>query len=168
MAASATRMVIFIIQMTIGFDLSEDGDSEYSIVHRPTVRDFTYKLANLSHTEIIALILVWSSIENGVAIVAACLPTLRLLFKHGSVEEFLKSLRSKFSLSSLRSTRTYRRTSETDSQVTMNAEQKEHFQRIRGPALLGNNVVGSLTAQGQDLGEGIKVEKGIVQHEDWV
>ena len=28
-AASATRMAIFIIQMTIGFDFSEDGDSKY-------------------------------------------------------------------------------------------------------------------------------------------
>ncbi|MCJ1238721.1 hypothetical protein MMC14_006712 [Varicellaria rhodocarpa] len=48
-------------------------------------------------------IVVWSLVEAGVAIVAACLPTLRTLIGDHSTEGILRSIRSIFSLSSTRS-----------------------------------------------------------------
>ena len=52
---------------------------------------------------VIALILFWSIIETGVAIIAACLPTLRPLFSNWSLESVIRSVRSAISLNSLRS-----------------------------------------------------------------
>lgn len=49
------------------------------------------------------IVLVWSQVEAGIAIVAACLPTLRPLFKGNSPESLINSLRSVFSLQSLES-----------------------------------------------------------------
>ena len=46
--------------------------------------------------------MVWSYVEAGVAVIAACLPTIRPLFDGKSPESLLGSLRSMISLSSLR------------------------------------------------------------------
>lgn len=52
---------------------------------------------------VVGLILFWPMIQMGVALVAACLPTLRPLFHGVSPESVIQSIRSNFSLSSLRS-----------------------------------------------------------------
>jgi len=51
------------------------------------------------------LTVTWGQIEVGVAIIAACLPTLRPLFNHHSPESLIGSIRSKLSLNSLRSSK---------------------------------------------------------------
>ena len=53
----------------------------------------------------IAIVLYWSMIESGLALIAACLPTLRYLFGNTS-ELYSKNVRSFFSLHSLRSRHT--------------------------------------------------------------
>ncbi|KAL9073756.1 MAG: hypothetical protein Q9161_002794 [Pseudevernia consocians] len=58
----------------------------------------------LDDMAVVSLILFWPMVEMGVALVAACLPTLRPLFHDVSVESVIHSVRSKLSLSSLRST----------------------------------------------------------------
>ncbi len=50
--------------------------------------------------EDVSLILFWSMIESGAAIIAACLPTLRYLFGQSMVDKLLRSIRSTFSLHS--------------------------------------------------------------------
>lgn len=47
----------------------------------------------------------WSTIESGLALIAACLPTLSYLFNGISVQSAVNSVRSAFSLGSVRSTR---------------------------------------------------------------
>lgn len=54
----------------------------------------------INFIEIVGLFLFWSSIENGAAIVAACLLTMRPLLSRTA--ELLHSLQSRFALSSLR------------------------------------------------------------------
>lgn len=51
----------------------------------------------------VSLILFWPMIEMGVALVTACLPTLRPLLHGLSPESMIQSIRSNLSLSSLRS-----------------------------------------------------------------
>lgn len=52
---------------------------------------------------VVGLILFWPMVQMGVALVAACLPTLRPLFHGVSPESVIQSIRSNLSLSSLRS-----------------------------------------------------------------
>lgn len=52
---------------------------------------------------VVGLMLFWPMVQMGVALVAACLPTLRHLFHGVSPESVIQSIRSNFSLSSLRS-----------------------------------------------------------------
>ena len=48
-------------------------------------------------------IVLWTSIEPGLGVIGACLPTLRSLFSGLSPESIIRSIRSQFSLHSLRS-----------------------------------------------------------------
>ena len=48
-------------------------------------------------------IVLWTSIETTLGIIGACLPTLRTLFSGLSPESIIRSIRSQFSLHSLRS-----------------------------------------------------------------
>lgn len=52
---------------------------------------------------VVGLMLFWPMVQMGVALVAACLPTLRPLFDGFSPESVIHSIRSNLSLSSLRS-----------------------------------------------------------------
>lgn len=52
---------------------------------------------------VVGLILFWPMIQMGIALIAICLPTLRPLFQGVSPESVIQSIRSNFSLSSLRS-----------------------------------------------------------------
>ena len=52
---------------------------------------------------VVSLALFWAMIQMGVALVTACLPTLRPLFDGVSPESIIQSIRSNLSLSSLRS-----------------------------------------------------------------
>lgn len=54
----------------------------------------------LMNVEDIALILFWSMIESGTGIVAACLPTLKIIFSQSTIDKFVSSVRSTFSLRS--------------------------------------------------------------------
>ena len=56
---------------------------------------------------VLALLLFWSLIGSDIALTAACLPSLRLLFGQLSVESMVHSVRSVLSLSSLRSTKSH-------------------------------------------------------------
>ena len=47
----------------------------------------------------------WSTIETGLALIAACLPTLSYLFNGVSLQSAVNSVRSALSLGSVRSTR---------------------------------------------------------------
>ena len=47
----------------------------------------------------------WSTLESGLALIAACLPTLSYLFNGFSVQSAVNSVRSALSLGSVRSTR---------------------------------------------------------------
>ncbi|CAD6576753.1 MAG: hypothetical protein ASARMPRED_007869 [Alectoria sarmentosa] len=55
--------------------------------------------------ESITLIMYWSTIETGLALIAACLPTLSYLFNGVSLQSAVNSVRSALSLGSVRSTR---------------------------------------------------------------
>ena len=58
---------------------------------------------------------VWSQVEAGVAVIAACLPTLRPLFRGKSLETLINSFRSMLSLASLdRSQHNGRRASDSE------------------------------------------------------
>ena len=61
----------------------------------------------------IAVVLYWSMIESGLALIAACLPILRYLFRNTS-EIFIRNARSIFSLHSLHSQQTQRSTGATN------------------------------------------------------
>ena len=52
---------------------------------------------------VVGLMLFWPMVQMGVALIAACLPTLRPLFDGVSPESVIQSIRSNLSLSSLRS-----------------------------------------------------------------
>ena len=51
-------------------------------------------------TVVVGAILFWSMVEDNAALIAACLPTMRFLVKHGSLETMIRSVRSKLSLAS--------------------------------------------------------------------
>lgn len=57
----------------------------------------------LDDMAVVSLLLFWPMIEMGVALVVACLPALRPLFRGKSPESAIQSVRSKLSLRSLRS-----------------------------------------------------------------
>ncbi|KAF2660948.1 hypothetical protein K491DRAFT_774271 [Lophiostoma macrostomum CBS 122681] len=100
-AASMTRMIFFVIQMDIGLDPSEDGK------------------------KIVGLILFWSSIENGAAIIAACLPILRPILRKASIPNLIHRLHGKLSLSSLRRSRTQSQTSIVEDVESTRSDQKD-------------------------------------------
>ncbi|KUJ19154.1 uncharacterized protein LY89DRAFT_780163 [Mollisia scopiformis] len=75
-AASIVRMAIFIQVVVVGFTPALDGDKD------------------------ISLILFWTMVESGTAIVAACLPTMKVLTHNINLENFLRSIKSTFSLPS--------------------------------------------------------------------
>ncbi|MCJ1289797.1 hypothetical protein MMC34_001330 [Xylographa carneopallida] len=50
-----------------------------------------------------ATFLYWTMLEQGLAVIVACLPTLRTLFNHASLESVVRSVRTTLSLDSLRS-----------------------------------------------------------------
>lgn len=75
-AASMVRMGIFIKVALVGFNPNLDGDKD------------------------ISLVLFWSMIESGTAILAACLPTLKAVFSQSTIDQFLRDLRSTLSLPS--------------------------------------------------------------------
>ena len=117
--------------------------------------------------EVIGLILFWSVIENGAAIVAACLPTMRLLLGRELIAGLFRSIRSKLSLSSLRTKRSTRGTSETNRQETMSSEQLHYFDRMRGEPTVESRIEHSLVSQKNGV-DGIAIHMGISQHESWV
>lgn len=53
----------------------------------------------------VSTILYWSMIEAGLAIIAACLPTLQFLVRKVSLDSIVNSVRSALSLQSMRSQR---------------------------------------------------------------
>ncbi|KAB8290714.1 hypothetical protein EYC80_008353 [Monilinia laxa] len=80
-AASLTRLVFLSIAYKVGFDPSADEDL--------TITGTLY----------------WLMIEVGLGLFAACLPTIRFLFRGFSPESVISSIRSALSLHSLRSNR---------------------------------------------------------------
>lgn len=50
---------------------------------------------------VVTNVVIWSQVEAGVAVIAACLPTLRPLFLKGSIDSLIGSIRSVLSLNSL-------------------------------------------------------------------
>lgn len=54
----------------------------------------------MTQIAVVSLILFWPMIQMGVALIAACLPTLRPVFHDFSPESVIRSLRSKLSLHS--------------------------------------------------------------------
>ncbi|KAI4111250.1 MAG: hypothetical protein LQ339_000711 [Xanthoria mediterranea] len=88
-AAGITRMVIFISI----FAPSQHNVKDPTVLGVPSTDDLG----------VVSIILFWAMIEIGVAVIAACLPTLRPLFQGFSPESIINSLRSAISLRSLRS-----------------------------------------------------------------
>lgn len=79
--ASICRLVIYIQLLKAFIDLDPTLDSNQAL----------------------AVSLWWSLLEVGIALIAACLPTLSYLFARFSLESAIRSVRSAFSLPSLRS-----------------------------------------------------------------
>lgn len=81
---------------------------------------------------VVGLILFWPMIQMGVALVAACLPTLRPLFHGLSPESVIQSVRSNLSLSSLRSKASFHQIKSNFPRTSKEATQKTAF-RNEGP-----------------------------------
>ena len=54
-----------------------------------------------SQSAVLTTVAVWSQVEAGVAVITACLPTIRSLFHRKSLESLVNNLRSALSLHSL-------------------------------------------------------------------
>lgn len=97
--ASIIRLVIFVYlfdEVQTSF-LSQDPDSnEYPSIHCDI---------SCLHDIIVdvSIFLYWSMLESGLAVIVACLPTLRFLLR--SYPDILQSLRSIFSLTSMNGSR---------------------------------------------------------------
>ena len=76
-------------------------------------------------------VVVWSQVEAGVAVFAACLPTLRPLFLGHAAESLIKSIRSLLSPSSRSSSK--RRGSDVEGLAPTNREYYEMAdKKVRG------------------------------------
>ncbi|MCJ1356783.1 MAG: hypothetical protein MMC33_006779 [Icmadophila ericetorum] len=100
-AASITRMVFVARIIEIGFNPDADEDL------------------------LITELLYWGMIECGLGLFAACLPTLRFLFKGFSIESIAASVRSALSLQSMRSenSRSHTRIPDASTDKSRNAAQ---------------------------------------------
>ena len=83
----------------------------------------------------------WGYLETGVAIIAACLPMLRPLFKSWSVESVIRSIRSAISLRSMSSRG--RSPSNTRGRTTQRTESQDAItgNPYTGPTLDGMNSI---------------------------
>jgi hypothetical protein len=95
--------LVQVANKSVGFDPRADEDCKLKSLHQTPVFRFleTRLIFNLIDT--ITGTLYWSMVEVGVGLLAACLPTLRFLFRGMSPESVVNSIRSVFSLQSLRS-----------------------------------------------------------------
>jgi len=84
-----------------------DGESK----SRRTLPLIFASTALITSTALVTVLLFWSMIECGLGVFVACLPTLRPLLGRISPDAILSSLRSAFSLHSIRSLRSPERTS---------------------------------------------------------
>ena len=115
----------------------------------------------------ITQVLYWSMIESGLALVAACLPTLRFLFGNFSPESLIRSIRSVMSLESLRSQRSedsrHVRLSDQDSTST-----SSHTQLAKGEEVGATEIyaMADLEAQKSMPHSQIMVKSDIVQVEN--
>ncbi len=89
---------------------------------------------------IIALILFLSVIESDIALIAACLPTLRFLFGQVGLENIVHSIRSVFSLSSRRSTKSHDETTKERDFERNSSSSQRHLARLAGDSTLETNA----------------------------
>lgn len=83
----------------------------------------------LDDMAVVGLILFWPMIQMGVALVAACLPTLRPLFHGLSPESVIQSVRSNLSLSSLRSKASFHQIKSNFPQTSKEANTEDSFSK---------------------------------------
>ena len=108
-------------------------------------------------------------IEAGLAIIAACLPTLRFLVSKVSLDSIINSVRSALSLSSLQSQRSRRSAAAWESPyTTIQAEGSvgSHAQIVPEKAQTNEFSMANMAAQ--FTGSGIRVTSQISQHDSTV
>ena len=118
----------------------------------------------------------WTLIEASLAIVSACLPTLRPLFQGFSVESVIRSFRSVISLASLQSRHSngskhsnigsaeYHKESSSSTVGPHEIEAADH-----GPAVIGNETALRDRPEGSKAGkEGITVQRSFVMEDEVV
>lgn len=150
-AASITRLVEFVYTGR----LLTKGDLDFTYFIAPTV--------------------YWTSIEASLAIVAATLPTLRPIFRHMSPESVIASIRSVFSLQSIRSGGSRHSAARSGHQPAPSAASSAEALNIEHPmpVLHGHNgkTKTYIGGAGIDLdsftGEENKPSKGIVDQKTW-
>ncbi|KAF1955639.1 hypothetical protein CC80DRAFT_415320 [Byssothecium circinans] len=107
MASSLIRMIWVIWARKAGFDISLDQNREYL---DPFLSGFHFCILKQLHIHstvmlillvvLITTMLFWSMLEINLGIVAICLPTLRPIFQHKSVESVINSVRGRVSIKS--------------------------------------------------------------------
>ena len=109
-------------------------------------------------------------IEAGLAVIAACLPTLRPLFGKISVDSIVNSVRSALSLDSLRSQRSQRLVAHPEGSYTNATPENSSAAQIPMVSVTGS--AGSLHSADKDVTQvkesGIYVTSQISQHESMV
>lgn len=100
-AASIARLAIYLILFSRGSDPNRDRDRKLLLfaVHTSPDSDNSFV------PETVTIAIYWSMIEASLAIVGACLPSLRFLFKFSSAQSLVRSVRSALSLQSLEGSR---------------------------------------------------------------
>ena len=112
-------------------------------------------------------------VENNAALIAACLPTMRILFTKNSLESVVRSVRSMVSLKSLRSVRGDS-TSNTSANHTFLNDNKEsttnneyHLTRLQGESSVKSHVDHTKSNPGLAEEGGIAVRKDLLQEESY-
>ncbi|KAL8799797.1 MAG: hypothetical protein Q9182_005629 [Xanthomendoza sp. 2 TL-2023] len=88
LATGAVSVVAAIVKVIISFEITKAGLN-----------------SNVDPNLTISTILYWAMIEGGIAIIAACLPTLQCLVRKTSFNGIISSVRSAFSFHSIHSQR---------------------------------------------------------------
>ena len=118
----------------------------------------------------ISTLLYWSMIEAGLAIIAACLPTLRVLFSKVSFDTLVRNLRSALSLTSLRSQPSQPSQSQSQgpySNLQADGSSTSHAHMVTEKNVTDTYVMGNQYG-GHAEGYGIQVTRQISQHDDMV
>jgi len=118
----------------------------------------------------VSTILYWSMIEGGLAIIAACLPTLRFLVGKLSLDSIVNSVRNVLTLESKRSRQSQQSTEPSEGPYTniyANTSSTSHSQMVRSKEPTDVFVMGNIDVS-QAAEHDIFITRQISQHSSMV